>query len=282
MRHILLFLFLYVSLFLYSQTKEDTVKLYFETDHSQIETEHENLLNKLNSLNVNEIRIYGFTDSVGSLVYNRVLSNKRAYSAYFYLLNHGVEIPTIKDVKGLGEVDKNTPDFESLDICRKVEIYFSYNQTSAEKTPQNPKPILTKPKEEVDLEEQMQTAEVGESLVIKNIHFYPGSHVHLPQSEPEMEALLSVLINNPSIKIEIQGHICCQGGGIDGFDSDTGDQYLSVNRAYHIYQFLISRGISADRLSYKGFASTRKLFPIERNEMERIANRRVEIKILER
>ena len=48
-----------------------------------------------------------------------------------------------------------------------------------------------------------------------------------------------------------------------------------------VYEFLSSKGISTDRMTYIGFGVTNPIYKIpELNERERIANRRVEIKII--
>ena len=80
------------------------------------------------------------------------------------------------------------------------------------------------------------------------------------------------MINNKNLIIEIQGHICCTTN--DYFD-------LSTDRSKSVYDFLISKGISKNRMTYVGFGVTKPLFKIpENNETEQISNRRVEIKII--
>jgi outer membrane protein OmpA-like peptidoglycan-associated protein len=86
------------------------------------------------------------------------------------------------------------------------------------------------------------------------------------------------LEQNPSIHIEIQGHICCQKRG-DGMDNHTGINNLSVARAKYIYDYLIENGIDEERLAYQGFGADKKLFPEERNPYQQRQNRRVEILI---
>jgi len=57
---------------------------------------------------------------------------------------------------------------------------------------------------------------------------------------------------------------------------------LSEARAKYIYDLLIYDGISAERLSYEGFARQNPLYPEEKTEEEKAANRRVEIRIIEK
>ena len=54
---------------------------------------------------------------------------------------------------------------------------------------------------------------------------------------------------------------------------------LSKKRAKSILFYLVDAGVSQDRLSAKGYGFTRPVFEIPQNEMEKEANRRVEILI---
>jgi len=122
--------------------------------------------------------------------------------------------------------------------------------------------------------EKVKIAKVGELLNLKGLNFYNMSDVVLPNSRPIMDELLQIMNNNPTLIIEIQGHICCNPGEVDD---------ISLKRAKTVYNFLLSNGISADRITYKGFASSRPIYPLpEKNEEERVANRRVEILIIEK
>jgi outer membrane protein OmpA-like peptidoglycan-associated protein len=96
----------------------------------------------------------------------------------------------------------------------------------------------------------------------------------LPKSKPVLVELLCALEENPKLKIEIQGHICCQ----KVFDINE----LSVMRARAIYNYLVSQKINRKRLTYKGYGTSEPIHPIpEKSEQEQDENRRVEILILE-
>jgi hypothetical protein len=77
-----------------------------------------------------------------------------------------------------------------------------------------------------------------------------------------------------SLRIEIQGHICCQKG------EDVED--TAKIRALTIYNYWVNNGIAANRLNYISFGSTHPIHKIpEKTEEERNENRRVEIQIIE-
>ena len=95
----------------------------------------------------------------------------------------------------------------------------------------------------------------------------------VPAAQPVLDEILNILKDHPILKIQVQGHVCCQ---------PENDQKLSYRRAKSVYSYLIENGIDANRLSYTGFGSTRPIYALpEKNEAEREANRRVEIEIVE-
>jgi outer membrane protein OmpA-like peptidoglycan-associated protein len=117
-------------------------------------------------------------------------------------------------------------------------------------------------------------AKVGDKLIMKNLYFYDRSGIFVPESLPVMEELLEFMNAHPKVKIEIQGHICCQLG------EDPED--IALVRAIAVHNFLVANDIDDTRLQYKSFGSTQPIHKIpEKNERERNENRRVEILILE-
>ena len=89
-----------------------------------------------------------------------------------------------------------------------------------------------------------------------------------------MEGLLEFMVSHPKVKIEIQGHICCQLG------EDPED--IALIRAIAVHNYLVANDIDDERLNFKSFGSTNPIHQIpEKNEVERNENRRVEILILE-
>lgn len=115
---------------------------------------------------------------------------------------------------------------------------------------------------------------VGDKIRLENLNFIGGSDKLLPESLPVLEELLQVMIDNPKLKIQIQGHVCC-------YIKDPSD--ISRKRAKAIYKYLIENGIKKRRLSFKSFDGKKPLFNIpEETEEEKAANRRVEIEIIEK
>ncbi len=114
---------------------------------------------------------------------------------------------------------------------------------------------------------------VGKKIVLNNILFETGKSVLTKSSYEEIDRLLSILEENPKMKIEISGHT-------DKTGSEPLNFKLSENRAKAVVDYLVQKGISSSRLEYKGFGS---LQPVADNATAagRTKNRRVEFKILE-
>lgn len=91
-------------------------------------------------------------------------------------------------------------------------------------------------------------------------------------SEPVLDRLANLLKDRPEIRIEIYGHT-------DNTGTPTQNQDLSEARARAVIVSLISRGISAERLSSTGFGESQPIAP-NNTEAGRAQNRRVEIKII--
>ena len=112
---------------------------------------------------------------------------------------------------------------------------------------------------------------VGAEMNLYNIYFETDSFRILPVSEPELDKLILLLKNNPQVAVEIQGHT-------DNTGRPERNLILSENRAKSVVDFLISKGIQASRLQFKGFGESRPVAPNDTEE-GRILNRRTTIKI---
>ena len=114
--------------------------------------------------------------------------------------------------------------------------------------------------------------ETGTSFIMHNIFFDLDKSDLQPESQAELARLIEFLQKNPTVSIEIKGHTDNQG-------DETHNIKLSEARAKAVMDYLIVNGIPPDRLSSKGYGSTK---PIQSNETEegRAANRRTECRIV--
>ena len=151
------------------------------------------------------------------------------------------------------------------------------------------KTATTKPEEKplpikMETIKDIQTVGKGERIVLNNLLFQAGSPELVESSKPELHRLLTILKDNPKLKIEISGHLCCnveiRDG--DGYDYDNLTWDLSANRAKKVRDFLVARGIDKARLTFLGSGLSNRLVYPEENPEDEAMNRRVEIKITEK
>jgi OOP family OmpA-OmpF porin len=110
--------------------------------------------------------------------------------------------------------------------------------------------------------------------VLQQVHFATGSATIEPDSFPMLGEISALLRANPSIKkMRIEGHTDNRGNADYNLD-------LSKRRAASVRTWLEQHGVEGNRLESEGYGLTR---PIETNDTDegRLANRRVEFKILE-
>ncbi|WP_294823176.1 OmpA family protein [uncultured Flavobacterium sp.] len=202
------------------------------------------------------LKIYGYADSVGNALYNQDLSERRALYVYEVLKKAGIAMDGV-DERGFGETEAFS-DNGAKD--RKAVLHFR-------QSPKAKQPVVS------EFSKKVAEAEKGEKIRLPNLHFLNNSGQVLPESKPVLNELLAIMKKNPDLKIDIQGHICCQ---------KKEDNDISKKRAVTVYEFLVNNGIDKSRLSYQSFGSSRPVHPLpEKTEAERVANRRVEIEIIE-
>ncbi|NWJ50507.1 MAG: OmpA family protein [Bacteroidetes bacterium] len=120
---------------------------------------------------------------------------------------------------------------------------------------------------------QLQKIKKNNAVILNNIFFETGSYVLLDRSVSELNRLVELLKNNPTLKIMISGHTDNQG-------DDKMNITLSENRARAVVAFLIKAGITPSRLSSAGYGKT---LPVDTNDTDegRAKNRRTEFKVIE-
>ena len=141
---------------------------------------------------------------------------------------------------------------------------------SAQASPDQPNPStpISKPSSP----QAISTLSVGATVVLHDIYFQFDRSTILQQSYKELSNLVTLLRDNPRMRIEIGGHTDDQG-------SASYNQRLSESRAKAVADYLTAKGIEPKRLQYRGYGKSR---PIADNSTEegQAKNRRVEIKIL--
>ncbi|QQL51314.1 OmpA family protein [Mucilaginibacter ginkgonis] len=114
--------------------------------------------------------------------------------------------------------------------------------------------------------------EVGKKVILNNIFFGTNKYQLEADSKAELQKIIEFLNTNPTVRIEISGHT-------DNVGNDQANQILSQNRAKSVYEYLVTNGIGAGRLMFKGYGKTQPLMP-NTTEENRAMNRRTEFKVI--
>ncbi len=107
---------------------------------------------------------------------------------------------------------------------------------------------------------------------LDKVFFQIGESNLLPESYEQLNGLLKMLKDDTKMTILVEGHT-------DNVGDPTQNKRLSLERAYNVREYLISKGIVGSRIQFKGYGDSK---PIADNNTEegRKLNRRVEFVIL--
>lgn len=113
--------------------------------------------------------------------------------------------------------------------------------------------------------------EINKPIRLNNIFFDFGKATLQAESFPELDKVVALLQENPTMKIEIHGHT-------DDVGDNASNQKLSDDRAAAVKTYLAGKGITDDRVVSRGFGEDK---PVESNSTPegREKNRRVEFVI---
>jgi outer membrane protein OmpA-like peptidoglycan-associated protein len=288
----------------------DTLKIFYDINKYELSAADKLKIETMaDSLHVTDtIRVFGYADYLGNSKDNIILSVRRAEAIKNYLLSLNKSLVVLTD--GKGEVEATAPRSSAGEpVNRRVDIIKpdkpQPKKLIAElpknkpverkiKTPEvkpdsthriTPEILPTEPvsKNGGSFRERLNDLgklDIGSSISFEELTFQPGRHFLNPEAVAYVNTLLKYLKKHNNIVFEIIGHICCDDDHKDGIDFDTGEYTLSTNRAKFIYDYFLSKGISADRMTYKGTGGSKpKIYP-ERTEHDRYLNRRVELLIV--
>ena len=205
------------------------------------------------------------------------LTNRKPLNGKFQL----IDLKSGKEVI-YSEADPETGEFMvSLPVNRDYALnvsYPGYNFFSQNFNMTNPNNL-----EAVHMDVPMSPLTDSKPTILKNVFFDLAKATLRPESGVELNKLVEFLLENPTIHIELGGHTDTRGDAND-------NMVLSTNRAKSVYDYIVSRGISAERLKYKGYGETvnintdnmiSKLDSEKEKEAAHQENRRTEYKIIQ-
>jgi outer membrane protein OmpA-like peptidoglycan-associated protein len=242
MKLYLLFILLTLSnqfVFAQKEVQKDSIAVLFAYNQSEVLNTDKLItqLDKIDAEMLSFIRLVGYTDSIGSLMRNNSLAEDRIQSVAVLVQKtklSSVRIETINanELSGFRAV----PD----ELNRRVDVLFYVKNTP--------------PKLEYELNKPLNL----------NINFKGGTADILPVSYPNLEKLKNVMLEDTTLQLTLEGHVCC-----------ADDMELSVKRADAVMRYLIFNEVDYKRMSAEGFSNSRELFPDD-SEEHMSMNRRVE------
>ncbi len=119
----------------------------------------------------------------------------------------------------------------------------------------------------------LNPAKVGEKMQLSNVFYEIDAWQLKKESLTELDNLVALLSENKNLIMEI-------GGYTDSTGTEQYNKILSEKRALSVVNYLIKKGVSADRLKYKGYGNTSPLGDNVTIEGRKL-NRRTEAKIID-
>jgi outer membrane protein OmpA-like peptidoglycan-associated protein len=122
------------------------------------------------------------------------------------------------------------------------------------------------------VEVKLLKLEVDAKLALRDINFESNSDKLTDVSFRELERVVQLMNENPTLRVEVAAHT-------DDIGSDTYNLNLSQKRARSVMDYLLHNKINVDRFVAKGYGESQAKVPND-SEGNRAINRRVELKIL--
>jgi outer membrane protein OmpA-like peptidoglycan-associated protein/tetratricopeptide (TPR) repeat protein len=150
----------------------------------------------------------------------------------------------------------------AFNVNRKGYLFFSENFPLSQKLPDST----------YNINIPLQPLEANATVVLKNIFFDVNKFNLKPESQVELDNVVKLMKENPTLKIQINGHT-------DNVGKTADNLKLSNDRAKAVVNYLTSKSIDAKRLSYQGFGDK---IPLADNKTDegKATNRRTELKVV--
>ena len=118
---------------------------------------------------------------------------------------------------------------------------------------------------------ELKNIDIGSKIALRNVFFDTGRAEVKLDSYPELDRLIQLMNDVPSLKIELSGHT-------DNVGSVASNQKLSQRRAEAVRGYLVSRSVDGSRITAIGYGSQR---PVDSNDTKegKANNRRTEFEI---
>lgn len=160
---------------------------------------------------------------------------------------------------GLDNDNDGLIDFPSDKGCESAD--------DGDETDPLPKCKAPEPGQPVDLE----GCGVGDTIVLRGVNFDFDKSTLTVNAKTILDGVAEALAKRPDIKVEIGGHT-------DGKGSDEYNLKLSDRRSKSVKDYLVKKGVSASRMTARGYGESMPVAPNETDDGREL-NRRVELKV---
>lgn len=265
MNYFLSLLFLTTSSFsAFSQSRKDSIYVfYFKSGGAKLKADSLVAFNKFyckfEKCTQCTFELKGFADSVGGQEANIRLSQKRiSYVKSLLTKTRPEQIKELPFGEKLSQKARNLQDFRKVILFVKIE-----SQKSETRTAIAASDTLTL------VQKRYREFDQRNKPIRLNILFHVNTTYLVNESLDDLDILAQYLTDNPTLKIKLEGHVCC----------DNNDYVLSRNRAVEVLNFLRKKGIDPKRITVDGHGNTRPVVEEVDAATEQI-NRRVEVTFL--
>jgi outer membrane protein OmpA-like peptidoglycan-associated protein len=148
--------------------------------------------------------------------------------------------------------------------------------------------------DKISVDLTLEKVRKGDMMIMFNVFFQPNSNIMRMVSETDLKTLITIMNENPTLKIMVHGHTNGNSSGeiikipddCDDFFAPKNTEHtrgssmkLSLLRAEAIKMYLLKNGISGDRIEVKGWGGKKMLFNEDSPNYQ--MNVRVEIEVID-
>jgi len=139
---------------------------------------------------------------------------------------------------------------------RKEDYFFYYDEIKSKG-------------EDLSKEVKMVSLKIGNKIALNGTTFAKGKADLNEQSKKELDRVVELMNDNPTLKLEIAGHT-------DDIGSSQDNLILSQNRVNNVRAYLLQKDVNSGRISGKGYGEEQPIVPND-SEDNRAKNRRFEL-----
>ncbi|WP_316808874.1 OmpA family protein [Pedobacter agri] len=164
-----------------------------------------------------------------------------------------------------------------FNLAAETEYNVIAEKTNYRSDSENLATIGLKTSEVLKQDLHLEPVEINKAIRLENIYYDFDKWNIRPDAAVELDKLVKIMTDNPTIWIELGSHTDSRG-------KDAYNLTLSQKRAESAVQYIISRGINKNRIAAKGYGETQLLNKCANNvqcsDTEHQLNRRTEFKIV--